>query len=377
MNVPVWVWIAVCTAIAAIFVVSLLFGRRAHIISAGEAARWVAGYVVLAVLFGFGIWFFAGGTYAGQFFAGYVTEYALSVDNLFVFAILLAAFRVPRNLQGRVVLIGIAIALVLRGILIAVGAALISSFSWVFYLFGLFLVITAINVAREKHDGDHPPAEPRTVAWMKRTLPLSDEFHGTKFTVRKKGKLLATPLLAVVLALGVTDLMFALDSIPAIFGLTQEPFLVFTANAFALLGLSELYFLLGALLQRLRYLSIGLGLILLFIGVKLILEALADNTLPFINGGEPVSWAPHITPGMSLAVVGTILAVTVAASLLATRRDNRRAQADAENGTSPADSGNGTRPADSEDGTRTDSEDGISPADAGDSGARGGPARPH
>jgi tellurite resistance protein TerC len=320
-----WVWIVVCLGIAAIFVVSLVLGRRAHVITAGEAAKWVIFYVFLGVLFGIGIWIFSGSTYAGQFFAGYVTEYALSVDNLFVFAILLAAFRVPRPLQGRVVLIGIGIALVLRGALIAVGAALISTFSWVFYLFGLFLVITAIQVARERHDGEHPPPEPKTVAWMKRTLPLSDDFHGTKFTVRKSGKLLATPLLAVVLALGITDLMFALDSIPAIFGLTQEPFLVFTANAFALLGLSELYFLLGALLQRLRYLSLGLGVILLFIGIKLILQALADNNLPFLNNGEPFSWAPHITPGTSLAVVGGILAVTVGASLVATRRDNRLA----------------------------------------------------
>ncbi len=327
MNVPLWVWIAVCTGIAAIFVVSLVFGRRAHVISVGEAARWVIGYVLLAVLFGIGVGVFAGSTYAGQFFAGYVTEYALSVDNLFVFAILLAAFQVPRTLQGRVVLIGIGIALVLRGVLIAVGAALIASFSWVFYLFGIFLVITAINVAKEKRD--EGPKEPKTVAWMKRRLPLSDDYHGTRFTIRKNGRRLATPLLAVVLALGVTDLIFALDSIPAIFGLTQEPFLVFTANAFALLGLSELYFVLGALLQRLRYLSVGLGLILLFIGVKLILEALADNTLPFINGGEPVSWAPHITPAMSLAVVGTILAVTVVASLIASQRDTRRAMAEA------------------------------------------------
>jgi tellurite resistance protein TerC len=328
VNVPVWVWFAVCAGIAAIFVVSLLFGRRAHIISVGEAARWVVGYVALALLFGVGIWIFAGGGFAGQFFAGYVTEYALSVDNLFVFAILLTAFRVPRPLQGEVVLIGIGIALVLRAGLIAVGAALISSFSWVFYLFGIFLVITAVTVAREKHGGT--PAEPRTVTWMKRVLPLSDEYHGTRFIVRESGRLLATPLLAVVLALGVTDLMFALDSIPAIFGLTREPFLVFASNAFALLGLSELYFLLGALLQRLRYLSLGLGLILLFIGVKLILGALADNNLPFLNSGEPVGWAPHISPGASLAVVGGILAATVLASMVATRREVRRAALDPE-----------------------------------------------
>ena len=322
MNVPVWVWIAVCTAIAAVFAVSLLLGRRAHVISPREAGLWVGGYVVLAVLFGIGIGVFAGQTFAGQFFAGYLTEYALSVDNLFVFAILMTAFSVPRELQGRVVLIGIAIALVLRAVLIALGAALITSFSWVFYLFGAFLLFTAWHVSREQPGG--APEEPKTVAWMKRALPMSRDYDGTRFTTRGSGRLLATPLLAVVLALGVTDLMFALDSIPAIFGLTREPFLVFTANAFALLGLSELFFLLGALLERLRFLSKGLALILGFIGVKLILQALAENHLPFLNGGEPFAWAPVISPAVSLAVVAALLAGTVGASVVASRRERRQ-----------------------------------------------------
>lgn len=322
MNVPLWIWIAVIVGIAVVFTVSLVFGRKAHIITAGEAAKWVAGYVALGIVFGIGVWLTAGGTYAGQFFAGYVTEYALSVDNLFIFVILLTAFRVPRELQGRVVLIGIAIALVLRGGLIAVGAALITSFSWVFYLFGLFLVVTAVNLARAKGE-DSEPAEPRTVAWVRKVVPVTEQFHGSKLAVRHQGRRMFTPLFAVIIALGVTDLMFALDSIPAIFGLTSEAFLVFTANAFALLGLSELYFLLGALLQRLRYLSVGLSFVLLFIGVKLILEALAENSLPFINGGQHVGWAPEISPAVSLTVVGSILVVTVATSLLVSRREER------------------------------------------------------
>ncbi len=323
MKVPWWVWLTVLAGILTIFVVSLIFGRKAHVISVSEAARWVGGYVALAVLFGVGIWIFAGGTYAGQFFAGYVTEYALSVDNLFVFVILLTAFQVPRALQGRVVLIGIMIALVLRGGLIAVGAALVASFSWVFYLFGAFLLLTAVNLIRERHDEAETPETPRIVAVLNRVLPMAAEYDGTRLRVRRDGKRLFTPMFAVIIALGITDLVFALDSIPAIFGLTKEPFLVFTANAFALLGLSELYFLLGALLQKLVYLSKGLAIILAFIGAKLVMEALADNELPFVNGGEPVQWAPHISPGMSLAVVGSILAVTVAASLLKNRRDAR------------------------------------------------------
>lgn len=332
MNVPAWVWIAVITAIAIIFTISLIFGRKAHVISVPEAARWVAVYVSLAVLFGMGIWYFAGGEYATLFFTGYLTEYALSIDNLFVFVILLTAFRVPRELQGRVVLIGIMIALVLRGGLIAVGAIVIERFSWVFYLFGLFLVLTAWKLAKEKHDPDEVPEEPKTVAMLRRFIPMSNDFHGTKLTTRENGKRLFTPMFVVILALGITDLLFALDSIPAIFGITTEPFLVFTANAFALLGLSELYFLLGALLGRLIFLSKGLALILAFIGAKLIMEALAGNTLPFINGGQHVTWAPHIEPFVSMAVVMSILLATVALSLIVSRRHESKAQAAAASG---------------------------------------------
>jgi len=371
MYVPLWVWIAVIAGIAAIFAVSLVFGRKAHVISVAEASRWVAGYVTLAVLFGIGVWVFAGAQYGGEFFAGYATEYALSIDNLFVFVILLTSFRVPRELQGRVVLIGIMIALVLRGCLIAVGAVLISTFSWVFYLFGVFLVITSWNLAKENHDDEDASKEPGTVALLRRFLPVSEQYNRTKMTIRIDRKRLFTPMFAVILALGVTDLLFALDSIPAIFGLTKEPFLVFTANAFALLGLSELYFLLGALLRRLVYLSKGLALILGFIGLKLISEALATNTLPFVNGGEPVAWAPHISPALSLVVVISILAVTVVASLLASRRAERRAERRAAGGaagTEPA-VGDGESPGPAGAGASPDASPSIVPA-----GAAGDPA---
>ena len=324
MNIPFWVWATVIVAIAVIFVFSLVVGRKAHVITVKEASKWVGFYIGLATIFGIGIWLFAGGDYAGQFFAGYVTEYALSVDNLFVFVILLTAFKVPKELQGRVVLIGIMIALVLRGGLIAAGAVLVAEFSWVFYLFGAFLVITAVKLARGS-EHDDTVEMPKIVGLLNRFLPMTHEYNGTKLRVQEGAKRLFTPLFAVIIALGFTDLVFALDSIPAIFGLTKEPFLVFTANAFALLGLSELFFLLGALLQKLVYLSKGLALILAFIGVKLVFEALADNTLPFINGGEHIGWAPHISPGLSLAVVGSILAVTVVASLWRNSRDLDRA----------------------------------------------------
>ncbi len=322
MNVPAWVWAAVVIAIVAIFVFSLLVGRKAHEISVSEAAKWVAGYVTLAVVFGLGIWVTAGSRYAGEFFAGYVTEYALSVDNLFVFAIILTAFRVPRPLQGKVVLIGIGIALVLRAGLIAAGAALIHSFSWIFYLFGAFLLVTGINLLRSKPESAEK--EPGSVRLLRRIMPMSPDYRGERFLVKVEGRRLATPLLAVIVALGVTDIVFALDSIPAIFGLTKETFLVFTANAFALLGLSEMYFLLGALLDRLRFLGKGLALILLFIGVKLVMEAMAENSLPFVAGGEPIDWVPHISPGLSLAVVGSILAMTVVLSIVVGRIERRR-----------------------------------------------------
>ena len=211
----------------------------------------------------------------------------------------MSAFEVPAEHQHRVLLVGIVIALVMRGIFIAVGAAAIPAFSWVFYLFAVVLIVTAVNLARQGTEHDEEYTETAALRFMRRVLPVTDEFHGAKSFVRVDGRRMVTPMLMVMLAIGSTDLLFALDSIPAIFGLTQEPYLVFTANAFALMGLRQLYFLLGGLLTRLVYLSYGLAVILAFIGVKLVLEALHENSLPFINGGEPV---PVPTVGIALSL---------------------------------------------------------------------------
>ena len=226
-------------------------------------------YVGLAVGFGILVSILAGGRYGGEFFAGWLTEYSLSIDNLFIFLIIVARFAVPRQLQQTALMLGIVIALVLRGGFIAVGAVAIDQFSWVFYLFGAFLVWTAVKLARESGDDDEDYDESRLVRWAQRRLPATRDFRGTRLLVRENGRRLATPMLLVVLALGTTDLLFALDSIPAIYGLTKEPYLVFTANVFALMGLRQLYFLMGGLLERLVYLSYGLAFLLGFIGVKL------------------------------------------------------------------------------------------------------------
>ena len=233
------------------------------------------------------MWYFAGSQYGGEFFAGWLTEYSLSIDNLFIFIVIMGKLAVPRELQQSALMVGIVLALVLRGIFIAVGAAAIAQFSWVFYIFGLFLVMTAVNLWREAGDEEGGYDEPRLVRFARRHLPFTETWNGAKLTVRENGSRLFTPMFLVILTLGMTDLLFALDSIPAIYGLTNEPYLVLTANIFALMGLRQLYFLIGDLLKRLVYLSYGLAFLLLFIGVKLILHAMHENTLPFINGGEP------------------------------------------------------------------------------------------
>jgi tellurite resistance protein TerC len=295
-------------------------GRRPHIPSTAECLRWLGLYVGLAVAFGVAMGGWAGREYAVQFFAGWVTEYSLSVDNLFVFLLIMARFFVPRELQQSALMWGIFIALILRAIFIALGAAVIAQYSWVFYFFGAFLVFTAVKLATEGESDDDEYQENALVRWVARMLPTTPDFHGTKLRVRLDGRWLWTPMLIVLISLGTTDLVFALDSIPAIFGLTQEPFIVFAANVFALLGLRQLYFLLGDLLNRLIYLSIGLSIVLGFIGVKLVLEALHTNTLPFVNGGQPVP-VPVPSTGLSLAIIVTVLTVTAVASLLASRRE--------------------------------------------------------
>ncbi|WP_027345277.1 TerC family protein [Hamadaea tsunoensis] len=322
MNVTTLEWVVTLVALVALLVVDLMIvGRRPHEPSMRESSLWVAFYVGLAALFGVWIYLHEGSQYAGEFFAGWLTEYSLSVDNLFVFVIIMARFAVPRAYQQKVLLIGIVIALVMRGAFIAAGAAVVSRFSWVFYFFGLFLVYTAITLLKHGENDESDYKENLMIRWARRILPMSKESDGAKLTTRVNGRRLFTPMLIVMIAIGTTDLIFALDSIPAIFGLTKEPYLVFTANVFALMGLRQLYFLLGGLLNRLVYLSVGLAAVLAFIGVKLFLEALATNSLPFINGGEPVGWAPHIPIWLSLAVIiGTLLVATIA-SLVKSSRD--------------------------------------------------------
>src|ERR1035437_292003 len=323
MNVPLWVWILTIGLTTAVLLVDVvIIGRRPHVPSMAEAARYLAMYVILAVLFGLGVWHFSGAEYAAQYYAGWLTEYSLSVDNLFVFLIIMAKFGVPEKLQQSALMVGIVIALILRGAFIAVGAAAINEFSWIFYVFGAFLFVTAVNLAREGDSDDDEFEENRVLKWIETRFPATDQWQGAKLFIKENGSRIITPMFVVVVALGTTDLLFALDSIPAIFGLTQQAFLVLTANIFALMGLRQLYFLIGGLLKRLVYLGIGLAILLAFIGVKLILHAAHVNQLPFINGGKTVLGAPEISIGQSLAVIVAILAITTIASLLKTRKDN-------------------------------------------------------
>ncbi|WP_185061664.1 TerC/Alx family metal homeostasis membrane protein [Pseudonocardia eucalypti] len=324
MNVPVWLWLVTIVALCAVILVDLfVVDHKPHAVTMGEATRWVIFYLSLAVVFGLGIWAFYGGVSAGEFFAGYLTEYSLSIDNLFIFVIIMAAFKVPAEHQHRVLLVGIVIALIMRGIFIAVGAAAIARFSWVFYLFALVLLVTAYKLLREHGQEEKEYHENAGLRLMRRVLPVTKEYHGHHTTVKIDGKRWVTPMLVVMAAIGTTDLLFALDSIPAIFGLTKEPYLVFTANAFALMGLRQLYFLLGGLLSRLVYLSYGLAVILAFIGVKLILEALHENDLPFLNGGDPVP-VPTVGIALSLSVIVGVLAITTVASLIKSRSVAKR-----------------------------------------------------
>jgi tellurite resistance protein TerC len=315
--VSVMEWIVVLGATIAV----LLFDIAVMVRRSGEptmlrCAVALSGYVALAVCFGIWTWYRHGQQFAVQFFAGWLTEYSLSIDNLFIFVMIMSSFRVPTVYQRQALFVGIVLALVFRGIFIALGAAAIQRFSWVFYLFGAFLIYTAIRLARgDEHGGK---VENAAVRFARSHFSVTEAWHGLKLFVKEGSQLSMTPMLLVIVALGVADLMFALDSIPAIFGLTREAHLVFAANVFALMGLRQLYFLLENLLQRLVYLSKGLGVILFFIGTKLVLEALRENDAPFINGGKHLD-VPEIPTWLTLAVIAVILAVTAAASLYRTR----------------------------------------------------------
>jgi tellurite resistance protein TerC len=297
--------------------------RRPHIPSTKESGLWVAFYVALALVFAVIMFFVGGAEHAGQFIAGWLTEYSLSIDNLFVFVIIMARFSVPRKYQQEVLMVGIILALVFRGIFILLGAVVIENFSFVFYIFGLFLLYTAFNQAFTSHD-EEEDTENKLIGFLRKRIAITDEYDGAKVRTVIDGKKVFTPILIVFIALGTTDIVFALDSIPAIFGITQSPFIVFAANIFALMGLRQLYFLLGDLIDRLVYLKYGIAFILAFIGVKLFFHALHENELPFINGGEHVEWAPEIGTFTSLAVIVASMAVAVIASLLKIRADNKR-----------------------------------------------------
>ena len=312
LDVPVWLWIITLVGLVAIIVADLVIvDRRPHPFGPREATRWVLFYVGLALAFAVFIGWYFGVSYAGQFVGGYLMEYSLSVDNLFVFMVIMSSFAVPRELQHRVLLVGIVIALVLRGTLIILGAELIDRFTGTFYVFGGFLLFTAWQVWRS-NDDEPDPSGNGFMRWVGSRVPTSPDYDGTKLTTVLTGRRVLTPMAMVMLAIGTTDLLFALDSIPAVFGITSEAYLVFTVNAFALMGLRQLYFILGNLLDRLVYLNRGLAVILAFIGVKLILEALHATT----------TWdIPRIPVWASLVVIVGVLAVTAAASLYATRSD--------------------------------------------------------
>lgn len=324
MDVSNWVWAATLVALTGMLLVDLLVvGRRPHEPSLRESTIWVTLYVSLAVVFGLWLWLQYGATAGGEFYTGWLVEYSLSVDNLFIFMIIMSRFAVPREYQQKVLLIGIIIALVLRGVFIAAGAVLVGRFSWIFYLFGAFLIYTGLRLVRGRDDDPERFRENVLVRTARRILPMSDGYVRTKLSTVVDGRRLVTPMLIVLIAIGTTDVIFAVDSIPAIFGITREPYLVFTANVFALMGLRQLYFLLGGLVSRLVHLSFGLAAVLCFIGVKMVVEALAENNLPFVNGGEPVAWAPHLPIWISLPVIIGILAVTTVTSLISSARARR------------------------------------------------------
>ncbi|HWL49858.1 MAG TPA: TerC family protein [Acidimicrobiia bacterium] len=311
MNVPLWLWLVTVVGLTTVICLDFyLISRNPRDPSLKECTLWIACYVGLAVLFGLGILAFEGPQYGGEFFAGWITEYSLSVDNLFVFVIIMSSFAVPREYRQKVLSIGIVIALLMRGVFIMVGYEAITRFDWLFYVFGAFLIYTAWKLMAHKDDEEEEFKENAVLRAAQKFLPTTSRYEGASITTRVDGKRMVTPMLIVMVAIGTTDLLFALDSIPAIFGLTQEPYLVFTANVFALMGLRQLYFLIGGLLNRLVYLSYGLSIVLGFIGVKLIFEALHHRG---------VHWAPEIPILVSLGVIVGTLTVTAIASLIKSR----------------------------------------------------------
>ncbi|GAA2262730.1 tellurium resistance protein TerC [Streptomyces ruber] len=330
MEVSTTLWVLTIAGLIALISVDFFIGRKPHDVSIKEAGIWTIVWIVLAAIFGLGLAVFGDGQASGEFFAGYITEKSLSVDNLFVFVLIMAKFAVPTQYQQRVLLVGVLVALVLRAIFIAAGAAIISSFSWVFYIFGAFLIYTAWKLIQEaRADEDEEEwEENKLLKTIERRFGVADRYHGTKLWIEQNGKRVMTPMLVVMLAIGSTDILFALDSIPAIFGLTQDPYIVFTANAFALMGLRQLYFLIGGLLKKLVHLSYGLSVILGFIGVKLVLHALHESGVH----------VPEITIPVSLGVICGVLVITTITSLIASKKQAEAEQRKTDAGSKDKDS---------------------------------------
>ena len=321
-------WMLLVGILVIVIVVDLLVHLRSDKEPTYRSAGIQMGvFVAMAALFAvyIALDYENGAELAKQFVAGYVTELSLSVDNLFVFLLIMSNFKVPRSLQSQALLIGIVIALVLRGVFIGVGAAAIEAFSWVFYLFGAFLLYTAWGLIKDAIAPSESEEAPggKLMELVRKRFNTVDEFYGNKLIVKIEGRRALTPLMMVMIAIGFTDVLFALDSIPAVYGLTKEPFIVVTANVFALLGLRQLYFLLAGWLERLKFLGFGLSVILAWIGFKLVAHAMHENELPFINGGKGIKWAPEISTELSLTVIVLTLTITVVLSLLSTRRENR------------------------------------------------------
>lgn len=330
----VFEWVSLSVLVVILILDLLYVVWRPHVPTMREATLWVTAYAVMAVIFGGLIFAIGDAQHATEFFAGWLTEYSLSIDNLFVFVIIMARFAVPKKMQQEVLMVGVIMALILRAIFIIIGATLIATFSWIFYIFGAFLIYTAVHQAIRKEESEEE-TENRLIRWLRKRVNITDTYDGmrlrTTVTLKEGSKTrtqkMLTPLILVFISLAVTDVIFAFDSIPAIFGITTSPFIVFVANLFALMGLRQLYFLLGGLIEKLHYLTYGIAAILGFIGVKLVLHAMHENKLPFINGGEPITWAPDISTELSLIVIVACIAISALASVIKLRREAARAAA--------------------------------------------------
>jgi tellurite resistance protein TerC len=318
--IPVWFIIATIVVLLAILTFDILLAfRRPHVPPTRESAAWIIFYVTLAILFGCLLWWVTDTSIAGQFLTAWITEYSLSVDNLFIFLLIMSRFAVPQKSIQAMLMVGIILALIFRAIFIAVGIQLTENFGWIFYIFSIIMLVAAFNqaIGGEKEE-EH--TENRLIKLLRKKVPVTARFHGTQLTMKLNGRRLFTPALLVFATLGTTDAILALDSVPAAFAITQSTFLIIVANIFALMGLRQLYFLLGSLVRRLVFLKYGIAAILAFISVKLFITALHDNDLPFLNHGQPITIIPEIPTSMSLAIIIIVMAIAVIASLLHMRR---------------------------------------------------------